>query len=222
MSAECPDYDDLKRLSVDLGRPLSTLIALSPANDPFYAALPSNREQAEWFAGLWQGYAVGCARHIRRAHYVLQAQPHGSVLMRDGAPYENTESCWAALAQASKHARYLELVDPDALIDRRNPEPLLYWRGHYFSDMASASIVGGGLWESQSIARQAFPSPPMLCLSPPSSRRPVLVETWVEKSGDLDDVLVPICERKRVNLIPCKGEQGIEACRKVVERALVV
>jgi hypothetical protein len=43
-------------------------------------------------------------------------------------------------------------------------------------------------------------------------------EVWVEKSGDLDDVLVPICERKRVNLIPCKGEQGIEACRKVVER----
>jgi hypothetical protein len=156
MSA-CPGYDDLKRLSEELGRPLSTLIALSPANDPFYAGLPSNREQAEWFADLWQRHAAGHARHIRRAHYVLQAQPHGSVLMRAGSPYENTEECWAALAQASKHARYLGLVDPDALIDRRNPEPMLYSHGRYFSHTADLSIVDGAAGSFGRLRSRTFP-----------------------------------------------------------------
>jgi hypothetical protein len=44
-------------------------------------------------------------------------------------------------------------------------------------------------------------------------------EVWVEKSGDLDDVLLPICRRTKVNLVPCKGEQGNEACVKLVRRA---
>jgi hypothetical protein len=65
-----------------------------------------------------------------------------------------------------------------------------------------------------------FPYTPALYLSEPARSIPVMVELWVEKAGDLDDVLIPICERRKVNLIPCKGEQGIEACRKVVERAL--
>ena len=62
---------------------------------------------------------------------LLQAQEHGSVLMRDGSAYENTEECWRPLAVAAKYARYLDLVHRDALIDRRNPEPLLYWRAEY-------------------------------------------------------------------------------------------
>jgi hypothetical protein len=50
MSASCPDYDALKALSEELGRPVKTLIALSPQNDPFFAGLPASRAAAEWFA----------------------------------------------------------------------------------------------------------------------------------------------------------------------------
>ena len=215
----CPDYDALKALSKELDRPVSSLIALVPQNDPFYSGMPSNREQAEWFANLWREYGIDRARHIRRVHYILQAQPHGTVLMRDGSPYENTDECWAPLAVASKHARYLGLVDPDALIDRRNPEPLLYWQPLY-SSPGSIWIGSGGVWELQSIEKPHFPDLPKIFLHEPARKRPVMVEVWVEKAGDLDDVLMPICERKHVNLIPCKGEQGFEACRKLVARAL--
>jgi hypothetical protein len=94
----------------------------------------------------------------------------------------DTESCWAALAQASKHARYLDLIDPDALIDRRNPKPLLYWNGHtFFRSTADVSVVGGDLWELQSISKPDFPLLPALSLFSPSSRHPVMVEVWVEK-----------------------------------------
>ena len=216
----CPDYEALKALSEELRRPVGTLIALSPQNDPFFVGMPSNRACAEWFADLWQRYGVGRARHIRRIHYILQAQPHGTVLMRDGSPYENTTECWMPLAVASKYARYLGYLDQNDLTDRRNPEPLLYWEQVYMRSRGDVWIGGGDLWDLQSIDRPRFPDLPRLYHNPPSRKRPVMNEVWVEKSGDLDDVLVPICQREHVNLVPCKGEQGGEACCKLIERAL--
>ena len=38
-----PGYEDLKALASELKRPVSTLIALAPQNDPFYAGMPSRR-----------------------------------------------------------------------------------------------------------------------------------------------------------------------------------
>jgi hypothetical protein len=219
----CPGYDDLKQLSHDLRRPVSTLIALSANNDPFYAGMAGNQAAAEWFAALWQEHCAGQVRHLRRAHYVLYSQPAGVVLMLDGAPYDNTETCWKALAQGSKHARYLELVDPDSIIDRRNPEPLLFAETQSFQAHPEIEAIGKSWSIPTSIEFPEFPDfpdPPYLALfAPDCTRVPVLTEIWVEKSGDLDDVLLPICQRRRVNLVPCLGEQGQAACRNVVARA---
>jgi hypothetical protein len=218
----CPGYDDLKQLSKDLRRPVGTLIALTCSNDPFYASMPGNRAAAEWFAELWHEHCAGMLRHLRRGHYVLLSQAAGTVLMRDGTPYDNTEACWQALIQASKHARYLGLVDPESIIDKRNPEPLLFADDHTFQAEPEIMALGSS-WDVPTGIEfpefPDFPSLPRLYLSEPDRRRPVLTELWVEKSGDLDDVLIPVCRRKRVNLIPSIGEQGLEACRKVVERA---
>jgi hypothetical protein len=220
MSASCPDYDDLKRMAQELKRPVETLIALAKNNDPFFAGLPSNRADGEWFAKLWQEYGINRARHIRRIHYVLQAQPHGSVLMRDGIrPYENTDECWNDVLLASKYARVLGLVAPEALVDRRNPEPMLFARARS-RDTADLWVSSGGSFGFTAPDFPKFPDPPSMYLTEPARKRPILNEVWVEKSGDLDDVLVPLCERRGANLIPCKGEQGMEACRKVVNRAL--
>jgi len=41
-------------------------------------------------------------------------------------PYENTRNDWAWLLNAGKWARYLNLVDPAAFVDRRNPEALTF------------------------------------------------------------------------------------------------
>jgi hypothetical protein len=44
----------------------------------------------------------------------------------DGTPYENTDDCWEGLLRASRDARLLGLVPPDAFDDRRNKAPVEY------------------------------------------------------------------------------------------------
>jgi hypothetical protein len=107
-------------------RPIATLLALAPANDPFYAgAMPASAAGAEWFAEHYHnfGFSAGC--HLRRVHYRLVSQ-ETPLLMRDGKPYENTQSCWEKLCAASKPARYLGLVPIDDFDDKRAPPPTLH------------------------------------------------------------------------------------------------
>jgi hypothetical protein len=79
---------------------------------PVAAACP---EPVEGF-----GYSDG-VHLLRRIHYQLVFQDP-PVVKPDGKPYENTTNDWAYLLQASKAARYLNLVDPAAFVDRRNPD----------------------------------------------------------------------------------------------------
>jgi hypothetical protein len=51
-------YSQLKNLAAELSRPVSTLIALAPANDPF-SITPSRRDGAHWFARIWKRLAIG-------------------------------------------------------------------------------------------------------------------------------------------------------------------
>src|SRR4051794_21532454 len=64
-------YDQLKVMAKDLKRPVGTLIALSPQNDPFYAGVPGRKAAAEWFAALWDRYKLRSGVHLRRIHYLL-------------------------------------------------------------------------------------------------------------------------------------------------------
>jgi hypothetical protein len=50
------DYEGLKVLAKDLGRPVETLVAQPPQSDPFYASRPGRRADAEWFAALWERF----------------------------------------------------------------------------------------------------------------------------------------------------------------------
>ena len=61
---------------------------------------------------------------MRRIHYrIISGKERAK--RSDGMPYENTQECWHYLAEASKGARYLRLVDPAAFVDRRNPDPII-------------------------------------------------------------------------------------------------
>jgi hypothetical protein len=51
-------YSQFKNLAAELSRPVSTLIALAPANDPF-SITPSRRDGAHWFARIWKRLAIG-------------------------------------------------------------------------------------------------------------------------------------------------------------------
>ena len=75
------NHDALKQLSNDLGRPVSTLIALASRNDPFFIG-PRRQTEAEWFARLWKKLKIGHGAHVRRIHYLLVSQKK-PVLFRD-------------------------------------------------------------------------------------------------------------------------------------------
>jgi hypothetical protein len=117
-------YGGIKSLADSLGRPVSTLIALASANDPF-AITPSRRDGAQWFARIWKRFDLGSGVHVRRVHYKLisQAKP---LKIPNGTPYENTLEAWQALIRTSGDARYLDLVPAEDFVDRRNNEPLIY------------------------------------------------------------------------------------------------
>jgi hypothetical protein len=59
----------LKNLSDELHRPMSDLIALSSACDPFNVEVPGRKRYAEWFAELYRQHGFGLGTHIRRIHY---------------------------------------------------------------------------------------------------------------------------------------------------------
>jgi hypothetical protein len=212
MSA-CPDYEDIKRLAQELGRPAETLIALAPNNDPFYRGLPSNKSGGEWFAEIWATYEF---KHLRRAHYVLSSQPHGSIRLPNGKIYENTLLCWHLLCHAAKHCRYLNLSNGQTLIDRRNPDALIFEESD--EESADPQVDVAGAWRIVLMNLPQLPAPPRLRLSATEPRQRYLVEVWVEKSGDLDDVLVPLCQEYSANLIPAKGEQSLIAREAAIER----
>src|SRR5215472_6323261 len=95
------DYIGLKALAEKLGRPVSTLYALAPCNDPFYIG-PARVKAAEWFASQWDRLNIPPGWHYRRSHYIFISQDgKAPVLMLNGTPYQNTLKCWDALCAAA-------------------------------------------------------------------------------------------------------------------------
>jgi hypothetical protein len=122
------DYTAIKHLASEIdGITVRDLIALAPQNDPFYVGTKGDLEKARWFAGLWHQFGYTTGVHLRRVHYRLVSQDP-PILKPNGLPYENTEQDWDYINLASKCARYLGLVSPDAFVDRRNPDPHVYAR----------------------------------------------------------------------------------------------
>src|SRR4051812_17930183 len=118
------DYESISGLARSEGRRVNELLALAPNSDPFYAQTPGRVRAGEWFAEVWKLLGQPDGAHLRRLHYQLISQQTPPSLP-DGAPYENTDTCWMFLNMASRNARYLKLVDPTAFEDHRSPQPYL-------------------------------------------------------------------------------------------------
>jgi hypothetical protein len=202
------DYEGIKQLAADIGRPASTLYALSDHNDPFFVG-PARRAKAEWFAGLWIKFGMGAGSHIRRLHYKLISQ-RKPIKMLDGVPYENTEECWQKLAEASKDARYLDLISVDDFVDRRNAEAVTNVRDNT-----------GEPWldiEGSDLEMEDMPEPPRAVLEVREQTQHYQLEIWCEKST-MNDVLAPIAERYGANLVTGTGEISTTHCNLCVARA---
>jgi hypothetical protein len=97
------------------------ICVLSPGKDPYHAGTKAERAQVVWFWGLFGGTH---GAHLRRLDYRLVSR--GDVLKPDGRLYENNDFNWVFLNAASRQARYLGLISPEQIIDRRNPAPHIY------------------------------------------------------------------------------------------------
>jgi hypothetical protein len=223
MSAPPLGYEALCQMARELGRMQSSLIVLSHGTDPFGIGTPAHLRNADWFAALWREHMPRRGGHLRRLHYrlVSQASP---ITLPDGRPYLNTLTCWKTLALAGKWARWLDLIDADTLDDKRSPEPRIY--------LADDAIIAEPRIELADLecvdAARPFiyapklPDLPRLIVHRPWPM-PVVpqhyhLEIWVEKS-DVEDVVLPIAQRYRLNYCPFIGQPGIKPCRDLVERA---
>lgn len=199
----------LSNLSDKCHRPMYDLIVLTKTNDPFNVEMAGRKEEAEWFAEQYRQFGFGVGTHLRRVHYRLVSQA-APIVLPDGTQFENTQRCWKILCEASCDARYLDLVDIEDFVDRRNRESninLVDWHGR----QASLEIEG----TDETIS---MPPPPELCFSPPKIPQRYHLEIVCEKST-VDDILLPLGEQYEINVTCCVGEISVTRCRDIVQRA---
>jgi len=210
-------YEELKKLQhavrLERGRkpPIKDLIVLAPQNDPFYAGTEGQQAMAEWFADIF-GQSTGA--HLRRIHYRRVAR--ADVVRADGVLYENDANSWAYLNSASRFARYLGLVDPEDIVDRRNPAPNIYMApGYGFEPEWSHELTTRRLDRiCKSLGKDFHPLVEVETEVDgylyEEALQPYHVEVWAEKTT-MNDILVPLCSSLGANYVSGAGYQSITA-----------
>jgi hypothetical protein len=125
-------------------------------------------------------------------HYVMvSVSEKESILKPDGEPYLNTEKNWKFLQTASKHARYMQLVDPKAFVDNRNDDPHIYvadpitppfpqWA---IDDFYGFSLPSFNLYESSDFD---LPGIMVSGYEYEPGEQPYYLEIWIEKTTQND------------------------------------
>jgi hypothetical protein len=129
----------------------------------------------------------------------------------DGSPYENTIDCWVEICHATRDALLLGLVPPDAFVDNRTDDPVI----HLVSPDDASIGIGGG---QPFLTDTQMPELPTLALDRPVVPQPYHIEIWSEKST-MNDILVPLAEMFKLNLITGAGEMSTTVCIDLVDRA---
>jgi len=219
------DYQTIKRFAKEQGVSIKDMIALAPANDPFYTGCKAELAAAKWFSGLWQKFGYGDNVHLRRVHYQTVSQDP-PLRKPDGTVYENTLNDWGYLCKAGKYARYLDLVSPTAFVDRRNPQAKIHarWENEGDRNYNDPTPEYEATHDNEKWERYVLPKLPELG-NIGYSDLPYLpdyevrgyddgiqqdyhLEIWVEKTT-MNDVLEPLCRRYNVNLVTGAGEMSI-------------
>jgi hypothetical protein len=203
-------YEALKQLAKERGQKVTDFVALAPQNDPFYTGSPSERALGEWFANLWYKFGYTGNVHIRRVHYQIVSQDP-PITLPNGTPYVNTIECWDTLMMAAKHARYLQLVDPAAFVDRKNPVAIEYAPEYDYEPELNVNTY------NVEAELPDFPSAPAFDLYGFQGNQRYHIELFCEKST-MNDILVPLCQRFGLNLQTGAGELSITAALNLVRR----
>lgn len=203
------DYDSIKEAAKERRLKVTDLIALAPQNDPFYVGQPSQVKHGEWFADLWNRFGYLNGVHIRRMHYQLISQ-ETPVVLPNGTPYENTDECWKTLSQAAKVARYLNLVNAAAFVDRRNPAAQ-----SFAANAADDPAVDVTSLDWVDLEMPDMPALPAYTLAGFEGRQRYHLEIWCEKST-MNDILLPIARQYGAVLQTGVGELSITATLEAV------
>jgi hypothetical protein len=198
------DYQKIKELAKKSDYRTRDLIVLAPQNDPFYTGTKTQTKLANWFTGIWQKFNYNRDVHLRRIHYRLVSQDP-AITLPNGKPYLNTDECWRSLNDASRYARYLNLVDPHSFDDRRNNKPLIYFEPH--EEMPSIDVDGDDFL-FDGFRLPSFPYLPEYNIYDYKQSQLYHVEVWCEKST-MNEILIPLCQNRGVNLITGLGELSI-------------
>lgn len=208
------DRETIIHLAKENGLRAADLIALAPQNDPFYCGMPSQVKAAEWFAGLWRRFNFPPGVHLRRIHYQM-VNLDDPVLRPDGSIYQNSDKCWRYLAAAGKSARYLGYVDPEAFEDMRNPAPAIF--AHHEPAAPGISIKDGDNYLPELPELPGLDMPDLYAAGYSNLFPGRHVEIWAEKTT-MNDVLIPLCQRHKVNLVTGAGELSITAVVQFLRR----
>jgi hypothetical protein len=208
------NHDSIKGLAKERGIKIASLLALAQKNDPFFAGAEAKKRDAKWFVEIWERFSFATGVHLRRIHYRIVSDKQ-STLLPSGKPYENTLECWDFMTEASKHARYLGLVDPASFVDRRNAEPRIYSASriaprpavHFSGDPDEWSLPSLDL-DLQCQLELPVPVVEGYDYSDDHADQRYFLQVWIEKST-MDDVLEPICRRYGVDLVTGAGFQSI-------------
>jgi polyhydroxyalkanoate synthesis regulator phasin len=213
---------DLQRaVRVSEGRKptMEELCVLSPAKDPFHSGTKTDEAQAVWF---WELFGDTRGSHLRRLHYRLVSR--GDVLKPDGRVYQNDNLNWEYLQAASRQARYLGLISPEHLVDRRNPAPHIHMEAPFgfepdwTYDLKTARLTRVSTYLGNS---DYFPllgvETEVTGYLYEESQQPYLVEIWSEKST-INDILVPLCSSLGANYVSGAGYMSITTMIALLRR----
>ena len=201
------DYESIKELAKEDGKSVRDLLALSPNNDPFYVGSKGQMEKAKWFANVYKQMGSPEECHIRRVHYWLVSK---ALKKPDGSVYENTEEDWGFLTMCAKYARYAGFVPIENMIDKRNPPAIQH--ANYWDDEVPTEVKES--IDSEEIIRTIVQK--FYCFNPTNTQA-YHIELWAEKST-MNDVLEPLAERYKLNLVTGLGELSITAVNLLMGR----
>jgi hypothetical protein len=217
-------HEKLKARAAEMGVPLKSLLAMAQRTDPFAVGSPWQVRDAEWFASLWRRFGFSRGVHLRRIHYQLISGKE-RIDKPDEKQYANTAGDFDFLITASKFARHLGLVEPDAFVDRRNPDPHLFDGYGAFEPEEPDWFIAVGLdrWALPRIQADwgtldfSLPGVAVSGYEYTQRDQPYHLEVWIEKST-MNDVLLPICRRYAANLVTAVGYQSISGVIALLNR----